>query len=92
MSGTLMFCGLVALALGSIWFITSSMTTVFGEGCVPGRIKPSKVCPDEGGKALTYAEARAAEEHGVQGMKTGGTVVAVGAGLIVIGFVARGRR
>ncbi|MFF7778197.1 hypothetical protein ACFZCG_27760 [Streptomyces tanashiensis] len=89
-SGFLKLCGVIAVAVGGLWFISSCGTAAFGEPCVPGRIKPSRVCANEGGAEHTYAEVRAAKHRGRQQLKISGTTVAVGIGMIACGgLVAR---
>lgn len=81
LSRVVKYCGVAAIIVGVLWFVTSCATSLSGDQCGAAKIRPDTVCVDSGGSKRTYEEMTAAKQRGPAQMAIGGTILAVGVGL-----------
>ncbi|TDD51861.1 hypothetical protein E1263_29635 [Kribbella antibiotica] len=80
--------GTTAVVVGCIWFVVSCGTTLSGDMCGSGKMKPGDVCVSvNSGDTTTYDEMVAAKERGPRHMKIGAAIFAAGVVLNIAGGV-----
>ncbi|MBB2914162.1 hypothetical protein FHS43_005474 [Streptosporangium becharense] len=86
-SRLLKICGIIAMILGSVWFVLSCGTSLSGDMCGARSIRPGMVCVDEAGRERTYEQMITAKEGGPAQMTVGGAIFAGGVVLNVLSGV-----
>ncbi|MBB6438882.1 hypothetical protein [Streptomyces candidus] len=81
-------CGIAAVLVCGFWFVTACQAANFGEECEGQTMKSGDSCVEwvggEKGDVTTYEEGQREAAEGTEDMKTAGTILVVGAGLVFV--------